>query len=239
MMFFRNVGFGECNKMSFMRQSSAGSGLQLTEKNTNDAPPRGILIVLSGPSGAGKDTILREVLKKDFKLGLSVSATTRKPRDGEICGKDYLFVSEKEFLDMAEGGLLLEYARYCGNYYGTLLSEVDKLMKLGKDIILEIEVDGGRQVKKKFPDVVGIFIVPPSMSVLKARILSRGLDNPDSLKDRLDKAKKEIAFRCYYDYVVVNDDLGKCVDKVMQIINFERMRTGRADYKVNEVFENE
>ena len=197
---------------------------------------QGILIVLSGPSGTGKDTVLREVVSKDRTLNLSVSVTTRLPRAGELDGKDYYFISEKQFLNMAQEGKFLEYAKYCGNYYGTPFSEVDGLLDNGKDVILEIEIDGGCQVKKKCPEAVSIFIIPPSMKVLRERILSRGIDNINNLEDRLKTAKKELDFANKYDYIVVNDNLEECVLNILSIINSERMKSFRMSNLINEVF---
>ena len=197
---------------------------------------QGMLIVLSGPSGTGKDTVLREVVSKDRTLNLSVSATTRPPREGEEDGKDYYFIDEKNFLKMAQEGKFLEYAKYCGNYYGTPFSEVDGLLDAGKDVILEIEIDGGCQVKKKCPEAVSIFIVPPSIGALKQRILNRGIDNINNMEDRLETAKKELKFASKYDYIVVNDNLEECVLNILSIINSERMKSSRVDYIINEVF---
>lgn len=197
---------------------------------------QGMLIVLSGPSGTGKDTVLREVVRKDKSLNLSVSATTRSPRGGEVDGKDYYFMNEKNFLKMVEEGKFLEYAKYCGNYYGTPFSEVDGLLDEGKDVILEIEIDGGCQVKSRCPEAVSIFIIPPSMDVLKRRILNRGINDLNNMEDRLKTAKKELNFASKYDYIVVNDNLDKCVLDILSIINSERMKSCRMDYIINEVF---
>ena len=197
---------------------------------------QGMLIVLSGPSGTGKDTVLREVVSKDRTLNLSVSATTRSPREGEVDGKDYYFINEKNFLSMVKDGKFLEYAKYCGNYYGTPFSEVDGLLDAGKDVILEIEIDGGCQVKKRCPEAVSIFIVPPSIGVLRQRILNRGIDNINNMEDRLEIAKKELKFASKYDYIVVNDNLEECVLNILSIINSERMKSFRMSKLINEVF---
>ncbi len=197
---------------------------------------QGMLIVLSGPSGTGKDTVLREVVSKDRTLNLSVSSTTRPPREGEVDGKDYYFINEKEFLKMVKDGKFLEHAKYCGNYYGTPFNEVDDLLDEGKDVILEIEVNGGCQVKKRCPEAVSIFIVPPSIGVLRQRILNRGIDNINNMEDRLEIAKKELKFASKYDYIVVNDNLEECVLNILSIINSERMKSSRINYIINEVF---
>lgn len=196
---------------------------------------QGMLIVLSGPSGTGKDTVLREVVSKDRTLNLSVSATTRPPREGEVDGKDYYFINKKNFLNMVKEGKFLEYAKYCGNYYGTPFSEVDGLLDAGKDVILEIEIDGGCQVKKRCPEAVSIFIIPPSIDVLRQRILNRGIDNINNMEDRLETAKKELKFAGKYDYIVVNDNLEECVLNILSIIKSERMKSFRINYIINEV----
>ncbi|MDR1628185.1 MAG: guanylate kinase [Oscillospiraceae bacterium] len=197
---------------------------------------KGMLIVLSGPSGTGKDTILKKIVSKDQALNLSVSATTRHPREGETNGKDYHFMDEKTFLNMAKDGNFLEYVKYCGNYYGTPLSAIDGLLDKEEDVILEIEIDGGCQVKKRCPESVSIFVVPPSIDVLKQRILNRGISNVNNMEDRLKTAEKELKFAHKYDYIVVNDDLEKCVSNILSIINSERMKSSRVKCITNEVF---
>ena len=165
----------------------------------------GILFVLSGPSGAGKGTICQELLRQIPNLQYSVSATTRKPRLGETNGINYWFKEKDEFEEMIKNDLLLEYAEVYGNYYGTPKEQVLKVLKSGKNVVLEIDPQGAMQVKAKFPEGVFIYILPPSLDELAARITKRGTDSKDSIKKRLAAATEEIQYALKYDYVVVND----------------------------------
>ena len=154
---------------------------------------KGLLIVLSGPSGVGKGTILKQFINDpDLNLGLSISMTTRKMREGEKDGVNYYFVSKEEFLRTRDEGGLLEWAQFVGNYYGTPMKEVERLRNEGKNVLLEIEVEGCRQVKEKVPDVLTIFIVPPSMQELEKRIRGRGTEAEEVVQQRLAKAEKEL-----------------------------------------------
>ncbi|MEG1779580.1 MAG: guanylate kinase [Oscillospiraceae bacterium] len=170
---------------------------------------KGQLIVLSGPSGVGKGTLLGRCLQRNDNLRYSVSATTREPRQGEIDGKDYYFMSKEEFLSRANNGCMLEYACYNGNYYGTPRDYCEKLMNEGKDVVLEIEVQGAMQVKKMCPDAVMIFVIPPTLKELEARLQTRGTETGECVLKRLDIAKQEIRYAEKYDYVIINDDLEK------------------------------
>ena len=199
----------------------------------------GILIVLSGASGTGKDTVIRELLKKSDKFSLSVSATTRQPRKGERDGADYFFIKREEFLKKAERGEFLEYAEYCGNFYGTPKDYVFKMLEKGTDVILEIEVDGGSQIKTKYADAVSIFIVPPSVKVLKERLSRRGLDNDKVIEKRLSQSEKEIRCAANYDYIVINDSLEQCAKDILKILEAERMKSKRLSYIIDEVLNNE
>ena len=180
---------------------------------------RGNLIVLSGPSGVGKGTV-REELFKDTSLGLtySISMTTRLPRPNEQDGVDYFFVSVDEFKDKINKGELLEYAQFVGNYYGTPLFYVDQLLNEGKNVFLEIEVQGALQVMEKRPDAITIFLVPPTFEELERRIRGRKTEQEDVVLQRLDKAKKELATKDQYKYVVVNDTIEQASADIAHII---------------------
>jgi guanylate kinase len=187
----------------------------------------GKVIVISGPSGAGKSTICREVVRRLKDVHLSVSLTTRPPGPNEQDGRDYWFVSEQEFRDRIERGLLLEYADVFGNLYGTPKDKVDEALEAGRNVILEIDVQGGRQAKAAYPDAVMIFILPPDEKTLADRIGRRGRDSAEVIKKRLDKANAEIAAaKPYYDNMVINDNLEHAIDEVIRII--ERTLDGRA-----------
>ncbi|ATD57410.1 guanylate kinase [Clostridium chauvoei] len=188
---------------------------------------RGILIVISGPSGAGKGTICKELLNQNDNLYLSVSATTRDPREGEIDGVNYYFLSRNEFLDRVEKDDFLEYAEVYGNCYGTPKSNVEKMLEEGKDVILEIDIQGALKVKENFSEGVFIFILPPSMEELKQRIIKRGSETEESLMRRFKSAYKEINYVSKYNYAVVNDTLDLAVSKVEGIIAAEKCRVDR------------
>lgn len=197
---------------------------------------KGLLVVLSGPSGSGKDSVLQQLLNFDNNIVKSVSATTRPLRKGEINGKDYFFISKKEFCDAISEKKLLEYTNYCGNYYGTLKNIVENYQNKGKDVILKIEIDGAKQIKEKFPDSLRIFILPPSIEDLKKRLITRGTETAESLEKRLIRAKKEIQFSLEYDYIVINDDIYKCAKNIHSIINAEKFKIFRMKNIINEVF---
>lgn len=181
---------------------------------------RGLLIVLSGPSGVGKGTVLKEFINdKDLQLAYSVSMTTRKQRPGEVDGVNYHFVSREEFEKARDNGELLESAEFVGNYYGTPLNEVEKLRSQGKNVILEIEVQGCTQVRTKVKDVLTIFIVPPSMTELEKRIRGRATEPEEIIRERLAKARKEMDLIGNYKYVVCNDDPKLAADIIRVIIH--------------------
>lgn len=179
---------------------------------------KGLLVVFSAPSGCGKDTVFKELCKRHDNIVESVSATTRKARKGEVNGIDYFFVSEDEFHHMIDNNGLLEYAKYNGSYYGTPVRPVKEAVKDGKVCFLIIEVQGAQKVMKMFPDCVSIFLLPPSEDVLKKRLYGRHTDSEEMIKNRLDIAKVEMAFKDKYTYQVVNDDLKVCVDEIDKIL---------------------
>lgn len=195
----------------------------------------GMLIVLSGPSGVGKDSVLKLILKERKDLRLSISYTTRLPRSGEVDGVDYHFVSKQEFEKLIDNGEMLEYATYCGNYYGTRSFEIDKELESGNSVILEIEVQGALQVIKKRKDAVSIFIVPSSVEELKNRLIGRGLDSEEIIKNRILVAEKEILSATDYNYIVVNDKLSVCAEDISKIIDSEYMKSSRSGYIIDEV----
>ena len=199
----------------------------------------GILFVLSGPSGAGKGTICQELLRQIPNLQYSVSATTRKPRLGETNGINYWFKEKDEFEEMIKNYLLLEYAEVYGNYYGTPKEQVLKVLKSGKNVVLEIDPQGAMQVKAKFPEGVFIYILPPSLDELAARITKRGTDSKDSIKKRLAAATEEIQYALKYDYVVVNDKVETAVDSIATIISAEKFNSKRRKKIILNICESE
>ena len=199
----------------------------------------GILFVLSGPSGAGKGTICQELLRQIPNLQYSVSATTRKPRLGETNGINYWFKEKDEFEEMIKNDLLLEYAEVYGNYYGTPKEQVLKVLKSGKNVVLEIDPQGAMQVKAKFPEGVFIYILPPSLDELAARITKRGTDSKDSIKKRLAAATEEIQYALKYDYVVVNDKVESAVENITTIISAEKFNSKRRKKTILNICESE
>lgn len=199
---------------------------------------KGILSVVSGFSGSGKGTIMKELLK-NFKdqYALSISATTRKPRVGEVEGREYFFKTPEEFESMIENNQLIEYACYVGNYYGTPRAYVEEMLEKGKDVILEIEIQGALKVKEKFPDTLLLFISPPSAEVLKERLIGRGTEDMDTINKRLSRAFEESLGVENYDYFVINDDLATCVKEVHSLIQNEKSRASRNINYINHIRE--
>ncbi|QIK70232.1 guanylate kinase [Erysipelothrix sp. HDW6C] len=180
---------------------------------------RGLLIILSGPSGVGKGTVRKIFFEREeLNLAFSISMTTRGPRNGEIDGKDYYFVSQERFKEAIANDEMLEYAEFVGNYYGTLLAEVDRLRDMGKNVLLEIEVQGALQVIEKVPDSLSIFLVPPSMEELKRRIEGRQTESQDIINERLEKAAKEMELMNHYRFVICNENPQLAADSVALII---------------------
>lgn len=197
----------------------------------------GLLVVISGPSGAGKGTICKR-LKEDMKdLKVSVSATTRKPREGEVEGESYFFINKDEFISKINNDEFLEYACVYGNYYGTPKKEVFKQLEDGNDIILEIDIQGALQVKKNYPLGVFIFILPPSLKELKNRIEGRGTDSKEVILKRMQCAYDELNYAFEYDYVVLNDEVDAAVKKIYSIINAEKNRAIRKKAIINKIRE--
>lgn len=199
---------------------------------------KGILIVVSGFSGAGKGTIMKKLLA-DYsqQYALSISATTRAPRPGEEHGREYFFVSTEEFEAMIEQGQLIEHAKYVNNYYGTPKEYVESQLALGKDVILEIEIQGALKVKEQFPDTLLLFVTTPSAQELKSRLVGRGTEDEATIMSRLSRAVEESQRIENYDYFVVNDDLDKCVAEVHGIIQSEHYRISRNNNMIQEMRE--
>ncbi len=188
---------------------------------------RGLLIVISGASGTGKGTVCKKILAEMPKIAYSISATTRKPRAGEVDGREYYFLSVEEFKAWIAEEKFLEYAEVYGNFYGTPLNKIEERLNRGEDILLEIDVQGALNVKKKCPDGVYIFLLPPSLEELKRRIEGRGTENPESLSRRLKNAVAEIKIGREYDYVVVNDTIDNAAAQIKAILTAERLKVAR------------
>ena len=177
------------------------------------------LIILTGPSGVGKGTVVKEILSKDKNIWLSISATTREPREGEKPGENYYFLSQVKFKEMIAQNLFLEWAKFAGNYYGTPLSSVNEKIKKGFTVLLEIEVEGAKQIKEKFPDSLSIFLLPPDIEELERRIRNRGTEKEEAIKKRLSRANYEISVSNQFDFALTNynvDDTAKRIIKLIQ-----------------------
>lgn len=195
---------------------------------------KGILFVLSGPSGTGKGTICKELLKREAELKISVSATTRECREGEIPGVTYNYVSTDTFKRMIDDGEMLEHAIYNGNYYGTPKKNVTAMLEAGHDVLLEIEPQGALNVKKLMPEAVLIFVIPPSMKELKERLINRGRETAEEITERINAARWELNQADKYAVNIVNNDLDKCVDEVIAYLNKKREEKKNIENLLNE-----
>ncbi|MEG1943185.1 MAG: guanylate kinase [Angelakisella sp.] len=200
--------------------------------------PHGMLIVFSGPSGAGKGTILEEYFRRGNSAVYSISATTRKPRAGEVDGVHYHFVTREAFEKMIAEDEVVEYTTYNGNYYGSPTAPIRKLLAEGKDVVLEIEVKGAAQVRSRFPGALSIFVMPPTFEELSRRLVGRGTETDEEIKNRLATARKEVAMASQYDYIVVNDTVSDAADRLGYIIEAARCSQKFNKEFINEVLEN-
>ena len=200
---------------------------------------KGLLLVVSGPSGAGKGTICKALLNKNDQIKLSVSATTRKPRNGEVHGVNYFFIEKEEFTKMIENGEFLEYAQIYDNFYGTPKAAIIECLEKGQDVILEIEMQGARQIKEVYPEGVFIFVLPPSLEELKSRIVGRGTETQEEIETRFSCAFEEINQIVNYDYFIVNEDIEKSVSDVEAIICAEKNKVTRYKNNIIDKFKEE
>ena len=179
---------------------------------------KGLLIVISGFSGAGKGTLMKKLIEDYNQYALSISMTTRAPREGEVDGREYFFATREQFEDKIKEGGFIEHAQYCGNYYGTPKDYVQEQLDAGKDVILEIEIQGAMKVKEQFPDAVLLFVMPPSIAVLHQRLVGRGTETEEVIVERLVRAEEEAVGIEGYDYIIINDDLDTCVKELHELL---------------------
>ncbi len=198
---------------------------------------KGSLYILSGPSGSGKDTVLKKVLAERPEVMLSISSITRDMREGEVEGEKYHFIKREEFEELIHNDMLLEYNVFVGNYYGTPKEPVENALKNGIDVILEIDVNGADQIRKKMPEAVSIFIMPPSVQELRRRLSGRGTDSEEVIEKRMNSALIEIKRAVNYDYIVVNDVIDKAAEDVISIILSGRLKLENQKEIINEVLE--
>ncbi|HIT87559.1 MAG TPA: guanylate kinase [Candidatus Coprocola pullicola] len=197
----------------------------------------GMLVIISGPSGAGKGTVVTELIKTG-EFSLSISATTRKPRPGEIDGTHYYFYDKETFETMQKKNQLLEWAEFCGNYYGTPRKYVEKQMAEGKNVILEIEVQGALQIKELYPECVLVFLIPPNLEELGRRLIKRGTEDKQTINRRIHRALEEMEFILQYDYIVINETIQKATEDICAIVKAESMKSSR-NTKIKEQFKGE
>lgn len=198
---------------------------------------KGRLIIISGPSGSGKDTIIKKVLSRLPEVKFSISSITRPMREGEVEGEKYNFVSREYFEDMIKNNLLLEYNNYIGNYYGTPRKPIDDAIENGEEIIIEVDTNGAANIRKLVDGTISVFIMPPSFEELRRRLSSRATDSDEVIEKRMRSAIEEIACAKDYDYIVVNDDLDTAVDDFIDVIKADRLKTERKNYLIDEVLE--
>ena len=196
---------------------------------------KGILIVLSGFSGAGKGTLVKELMKTYDNYALSISMTTRKPREGEVHGREYFFTERESFEEKIAQNGLIEYAEYCGNYYGTPRDYVEEMLAAGRDVLLEIEIQGMHKVKKMFPDMLTLFVTQPSIAELEKRLRGRGTETEEVIKKRLARAAEEAKGMEDYEYLVVNDDLQECVEEIHSIVKAAKRASRRNTEFINNI----
>ncbi len=198
---------------------------------------KGMLLILSGPSGSGKGTVVNRI-RDDENLSVSISVTTRTPRVNEIDGVNYFFRTKDEFYDMLRNDALLEHALFLGNHYGTPREYVEEQIDNGKTVILEIEVNGALQVKEKFPEAVLVFLLPPTFTELKNRLINRATESRETIEERLKRAREEVKLADKYDYLVINDNIERAADDIRLIVSSETLKTKRSQEKITEFNEN-
>lgn len=199
---------------------------------------KGVLMILSGPSGSGKDTVLNKLVESNEDVCVSISMTTRKMRDGEIDGKHYYFVSREYFQKKIAEDKMLEYAEYAGNYYGTPRQPVEEMLNEGKSVVLKIEVQGAEKIRKIYPDVTSVFLLPPSMRVLEGRLRGRGSEDEETINHRLRIAREELRRAYDYDYIVINDTVENALHGLETVIEAEKKKTSRNKKLISEVIDN-
>lgn len=198
---------------------------------------RGLLLIVSGPAGAGKGTICGQFILNNKSTFLSVSATTRKPREGEAEGINYFFVSKQRFEEMIANDELLEYACFCENYYGTPKSAIEARLEKGEDVILEIEVQGALQVKEKYPEAIMLFVLPPSFEILRERLIGRGTETPEVVEKRLNRSREEMMLLNHYDYIIINDDINLATARLQAVVTAEKAKTKNIIENIREAYD--
>jgi len=191
----------------------------------------GLLIVVSGPAGVGKGTVVSLARERDRDVIFSVSATSRSPRPGEIDGRNYFFVTRERFEEMIQENDLLEWVEYCGNYYGTPKAYVKTELEKGRNVLLEIDVEGANNIKKQYPECILVFIMPPSLEELRNRITKRGTESPEVIESRLARAEKEMKYSVLYDHIIVNQTIEEAAEQFLKIIRKERRKSAKQDKK--------